>query len=264
MPPLTRERTRSKNATEESERCLKSAFDLYAIKQPDGSSRVLEKDIHRILGIAGSGLLNREIDEFIVEQKEFYRAAPPMGADPNDFPGVDWGSLKSRFVKPGRLQLQWEDEGIEDRLEQFVAAIKMLSDSRGSNGGIDTNVVEFALQSCGEELRGDAWYEAMKEIGHQTKGRFDIGKTLKAYADLGVKVGQFDQSMIDHARRMAEKPRRQITNTAAAKATLQIPGGDGPRASVSGRRPSHARLSLVDPEALKALQALHTDAGTQA
>ena len=24
----------------------------YAIKQPDGSSRVLEKDIHRILGIA--------------------------------------------------------------------------------------------------------------------------------------------------------------------------------------------------------------------
>ena len=45
---------------------------------------------------------------------------------------------RAKFSK--KQPRQWEDEGIEDRLEQFVAAIKMLSDSKGSNGGIDTNV----------------------------------------------------------------------------------------------------------------------------
>ena len=76
----------------------------------------------------------------------------------------------------------------------------MLADSRGTpDTGVDVQSVEGLLQSCGEELDTDEYEQVMRLCGHDpTKGKFDVTKILKTYADLATKVGSMEQSEKRH------------------------------------------------------------------
>jgi hypothetical protein len=211
---LPRQPTRFQTGRDNGDKCLKAVFEMYS----GGSNMVAEKDIHRMFGVCGSGLLKREIDEWIEEMRQH---ATSLG---HEFLGVEWSHVKARFSKPGTLLSSWEREAVDDRLMQIFAATKMLTDHKGEKNKIDTQAVEFALQSCGEELAGDAWYDVMKISHHGTKGRFDIAKIVTAYADLAVKVGRFEEGadgMIDQV--VAE--RQQLFNKMSGQAAAKQGGG---------------------------------------
>jgi hypothetical protein len=98
-------------------------------------------------------------------------------------------------------------------------ATKMLAQSRGlSDGSIDVQSVEFVVQSCGEELSEEEWDSVMRTCDHSTKGKFDIVKILKTYADLAVKVG----AMEAQANTFVEEYAKNKKNRIAARTKTRI------------------------------------------
>jgi hypothetical protein len=202
---------------------VRKIYDFYEA-QHDVKNRVHESAIHKIFGASGSFMLIREVDEYLEQEKEIAR----MTTGKDDFQGLEAGSVQKRFLKPNMLSTSWEEHkpGETSRVSQIALAVKMMADSRGAPlTGLDVQTVEFLMQSCGEEMESEEYEQVMRMCAHSTKGKFDVTKILKTYAELAVKVGTLDKSAMrdvdDMCKQITAKKPRHIPMSMASLITKQ-------------------------------------------
>jgi hypothetical protein len=182
---------------------LRKIYDFYEA-QHDVKNRVHESAMHKIFGASGSFLLIREVDEYLETEKEIAR----MTTGTDNFQGLEYGTVQKRFLKPNMLSRDWEihKPGETNRLAQIADAVKLMADSRGClPTGLDVQTIEFLLQSCGEEMETEEYEQVMRMCGHATKGKFDVTKILKTYADLAIKVGTMEKTAMKDVEDMCKK-----------------------------------------------------------
>ena len=69
---------------------------------------------------------------------------------------------------------------------------------------VDAQAVEMLLNTCGEEMEDAEYEHVMRICGNSTKGKFDVKKVLKTYADLAIKVGTLDKSAANDAEELCK------------------------------------------------------------
>lgn len=230
--------------------CLKLCFDAHA----EEGKITLDK-FDAIVKSSGCRFLERELQEYMEEM------APHVVAGKAKY--VDWSFTKSLMLKPSMLKQQWGKAAETDKnlrhdittnvFEQMVESVMLLTDTNGEGGMIDVSVFEYVLASCGEELEGEVFEDVMKIMGHSSKGKFDVKKLIRAYGELGRKVGCFNDDDLDQMevvinsvnRRIAEKKAKIRATQARRSGILEqpvllgvsVPEGDEPDGSELSEAP---------------------------
>lgn len=183
----------SRTKRDEDVVCLKMGFDTHAIE-----GKITLDQFDHIVKAAGARYLDREMQAYIDEFAPKAEDGRPRY--------VDWSFCKSMFMKTPLLNSSWgkaqqHDHTMPDMISkdvflQIIESVLILIDSTGDAGQIDVNDISYLLGSCGEEMDTEEFDEALKIIGHSSKGKFNARTLLRAYGEYGKKVGLFNDEHI--------------------------------------------------------------------
>jgi hypothetical protein len=212
--------------------CLGKCFDAHAVTSGQdvdiGHPKISSDVLHEVLEASGARFLQHEIADALNEMKNPEK--------------LDKGTVENiSNTAPRYLNTEWhkEDHNIEEfnAYQQTYAAIKVLQDSYGHNGMIDTLNLRLILTSVGEELTDDEVDLAFKEIGQSSKGFFQPKKLLSAYHDLALKVGREDASA-QYDAVMQEIDSQKADKAKGRQSRILHPGMVNPNANHPESRPT--------------------------